>query len=54
MATRNDSEYYGLREKTSLAMAVIAVDPAVRFSHLEFARLYHLRGDAGRSRHKPA
>ncbi len=54
MAIRNDSEYYGLREKTSLAMAVVAIDPAARFSHLELARRYRLRGDTGRVGHKPA
>ncbi len=44
MTTRDDAEYFSVREHASLAMASVAADPAARSCHLELARLYRLRG----------
>ena len=44
MTTREDAEYFSLREHASLALASVAANPAARSSHLELARLYRLRG----------
>ena len=44
MATRDDTEYFSVREYASLAMASVAADPAARSCHLKLARLYRLRG----------
>ena len=44
MATREDAEYFSVREDASLAMASVAADPAARSCHSELARLYRLRG----------
>ena len=44
MNTRDDAEYFSLREHASLALASVAPNPAARSCHLELARLYRLRG----------
>ena len=44
MTSREDTEYFSVREYASLAMASVAADPAARSCHLELARLYRLRG----------
>ncbi len=54
MVNRGDIDYFKSRERTSLEMAAIATDRAARFSHLELARHYRLRGDMAPVGLKPA
>ena len=42
MTTRDDAEYFRLREYASLSMASVAADSTARSCHLELAQLYRL------------